>query len=278
MGNLLFKEEGYDEEYDDEKHIQEEENELTYLPGYDELRTMICKQNAYFKDGFRIGLTEDGEVIISCEDILTVLGRTNHQKQFIKKCGKNITCSWTDSHVKYIINHEGVQKVNQEKEKLIPMMDTTNIKLLILYNIQVTRPSSHEKDLLFEQFQLDDIEFKTPFLPSVENETIGHILRSIPFISLRHYQVGQYKVDCYLPDINMVIECDEYDHKKYNKQKETERELFIMNELKCTMIRYNPHEENFNILDVIHEIIFKMLTPEYQALVQKNVFNVKDKS
>jgi len=63
-----------------------------------------------------------------------------------------------------------------------------------------------------------------------------------------------YKVDLYMPQINLVIECDEYGHKDRNSRCEREREQFIRNELKCNFVRFNPDDKKFKIKNVIVEI------------------------
>ena len=73
------------------------------------------------------------------------------------------------------------------------------------------------------------------------------------------YCVDSYFVDMYLPDYNLVIECDEFGHSKYNKNKDKEREEYIKNKLKCDFIRFNPDNENFNILIIIKQIYEKII-------------------
>jgi very-short-patch-repair endonuclease len=56
----------------------------------------------------------------------------------------------------------------------------------------------------------------------------------------------------------LIIECDEFNHKDRNKKYELERQFFIENELNATFIRFNPDDNNFNILDVISKIHYNM--------------------
>lgn len=63
-----------------------------------------------------------------------------------------------------------------------------------------------------------------------------------------------YKVDLYMPHVNLVIECDEYGHKDRNTFCESKREKFIKNELNCNFVRFNPDDKMFKIKNVIVEI------------------------
>ena len=66
--------------------------------------------------------------------------------------------------------------------------------------------------------------------------------------------IGKYKIDLYFPKYKLIIECDEFNHKDRNKKYELERQNFIKDELNATFIRFNPDDNNFNILDVISKI------------------------
>lgn len=92
---------------------------------------------------------------------------------------------------------------------------------------------------------------------SVESSTIGFICNALAplFEMTRQYRVGKYKVDLYIKDINLCVECDEFGHIHYKNEKEIERERFICERLKCTVLRFNPNEKNFDISNVIANIL-----------------------
>jgi len=57
---------------------------------------------------------------------------------------------------------------------------------------------------------------------------------------IHQYIIANYKVDLYLPDNNLIIEIDEYNHINRNKNYELIREKYIINKLNSRIIRYNP--------------------------------------
>jgi len=71
---------------------------------------------------------------------------------------------------------------------------------------------------------------------------------------ITQYIVGNYRIDMYLKEYNIAIECDEYGHRHYNQQDEARRTLAIKSALHCNFVRFNPYERNFNIGDVIADI------------------------
>lgn len=68
------------------------------------------------------------------------------------------------------------------------------------------------------------------------------------------YSIGEYRIDLYFPDLLVAVECDENGHSDRTLEDEKEREKFIVNQLKCQFIRFNPDVHDFNIGTVIHKI------------------------
>lgn len=66
---------------------------------------------------------------------------------------------------------------------------------------------------------------------------------------------NDYFIDLYLENINLAIECDEHDHyiQEYSDELER-REEDIITELGCRFLRFNPHEADFNVGEVINVI------------------------
>jgi very-short-patch-repair endonuclease len=71
---------------------------------------------------------------------------------------------------------------------------------------------------------------------------------------LYQYVVGDYRIDLYFPDYRLAVECDEKDHRSYNKTKELQRHNCITKELDASWVRYNPDDKDFDIFLVINDI------------------------
>ncbi len=97
----------------------------------------------------------------------------------------------------------------------------------------------------------------------IESDTISIIVNSLDGIlhdfKKEHY-VNGFRVDLYLPEINVAIECDERGHSNYPQFIEEYREDTISNNLKCTFLRYNPDEPGFNIGKVVNKLFKMVLT------------------
>lgn len=89
-----------------------------------------------------------------------------------------------------------------------------------------------------------------------EQRTIGQIRKAFKHLeTIQQYKVAPYYVDLYFPDYRVAVECDEEGHRKYTQEVEFKRQNHIEQALSCTFVRYNPDTPNFNIGDVINQII-----------------------
>jgi very-short-patch-repair endonuclease len=129
------------------------------------------------------------------------------------------------------------------------------------HNIKRYMMTKKTSDLLISSYNLKHkyIVNNTirPVVMSVENSTIGFISNALKplFEMKREYVIGDYRVDMYIPTLNVCLECDEFGHMSYNSDAEVTRQRFIETKLSCTFIRFNPNQSGFDISDVIKDIL-----------------------
>ena len=101
---------------------------------------------------------------------------------------------------------------------------------------------------------------QTPIIESQIFEVIKSSLKNITTTRI-HYRIPKagYIVDLYFPEINLVIEIDEYNHKNYRKYEEKYREEIIKKNLNCEIIRYDPHNPKLNVGMLLNRIFLKIL-------------------
>jgi very-short-patch-repair endonuclease len=75
----------------------------------------------------------------------------------------------------------------------------------------------------------------------------------------KQYCVNGYRVDLYLKDINLVIECDEMGHEYKNVESEQLRQKNIETTLGCEFIRFNPDIPGFRLGKVLNTIFKKIV-------------------
>lgn len=88
-----------------------------------------------------------------------------------------------------------------------------------------------------------------------EQEFIGSIITAFGYCNPeRQFKIGSYMIDLYLPTERIAIECDEFNHTQYDQNRESARQEYIVKELGCRFIRFNPDDSNFSIFNVIRDI------------------------
>ena len=70
----------------------------------------------------------------------------------------------------------------------------------------------------------------------------------------RQYQCSRYRIDIYLPEKNIAIEINEYNHRDRDPKYESERECIIKDKLECTYHVINPDADGFNQYSMIKNL------------------------
>jgi len=89
----------------------------------------------------------------------------------------------------------------------------------------------------------------------IENQTIGFIANTFDTIvkTQRQFIFDKYRVDLFFNDYNLIIECDENNHKDRCFIQEKIRENYLLS-LGNTIIRFNPNDSKFELSNVLKEI------------------------
>jgi very-short-patch-repair endonuclease len=88
-----------------------------------------------------------------------------------------------------------------------------------------------------------------------EISTINAIMRTFEGTRMLYqHTVEGYRIDLFFPDCRLAIECDEKDHIAYNGANELHRQQVITSTLDVSWIRYNPDENDFDLLSVINRV------------------------
>lgn len=131
-----------------------------------------------------------------------------------------------------IINKRGLSNLICKSEKLSKKDKDYFINIFDVKNSFYSRKEIEFKDELFDFF------------------------KSIGLNAIHQYTVGKYRVDFYIPYLNLVIEYDENEHSNYDINNEKARETFIVNALKCKIIRISDKNSNAYNLGLITKELF----------------------
>ncbi|NDC95020.1 DUF559 domain-containing protein [bacterium] len=175
------------------------------------------------------------------EDLVCLLqARKDSVKRYLKTHFKE--------NVHFIVTKSRTYTVGRNKEDILLTKETFDL-IQSTYNLKnryITK--------------VKDTTIVNPIIMSLENSTIGFIVECLGDITQkkRQFKVGHYFVDLYLPDCNIVVECDENGHNNYNCENEILREKYISEILGCTFIRFNPNQNNFSLSSIVYKI-FKLV-------------------
>ena len=105
-------------------------------------------------------------------------------------------------------------------------------------------------------------------LMSLETQTIGYIAKSFEGLltTKRQKMIGKYKVDLFISEYSLIVECDENGHKDREPEYERERERFLL-DLGHMIIRFNPNAPGFEIVDVLQQVHKVMLGKSTDKLI-----------
>lgn len=108
-------------------------------------------------------------------------------------------------------------------------------------------------DILKNRFKYDvrSARFEYKYLNEIKD-----FLNLINVDSVEQYQVGNYRMDLYIPKYNTAIEIDEEEH-KYKKDYDTIRQKYIEKQIHCKFIRINEGESCGSALARIVKELYK---------------------
>jgi len=93
------------------------------------------------------------------------------------------------------------------------------------------------------------------FYPRAEVQTIKVIAEAFSDQTpIRQFYCAGYRIDLYLAEARIAVECDENGHTAYDSRKEHQRQKAIKSALACSFVRFNPYQADFNIGSVIRQI------------------------
>jgi very-short-patch-repair endonuclease len=121
------------------------------------------------------------------------------------------------------------------------------------------------------QALVDAFDLKLVVVSRKEHVHLEAIQKCFPDVEMyKQFRVGKYRVDLYLEEYNLVVECDEYNHRDRDPKEEAVREAFIKSKLDCEFVRFNPDRKGFSVFEVIAEI-HQFIIAEKDRVMEKAV-------
>lgn len=91
-------------------------------------------------------------------------------------------------------------------------------------------------------------------------EMLEGVLSHFSIEGVKQYKILTYKIDYYIPKLNIAIEFDEYTHQQYSYEEEKGRQKEIENKLNCRFIRVKDKDSmSFNIGKTIKDVLSQLI-------------------
>lgn len=218
----------------------------------------------------------NGEYFVTREQIGTALGYSNPNKSIDK-----IHTRHKESLDKFSVK----SKINNIEGNRVVMRQVT------LYSIKGL--------LLILQFANVSEKIKTDFVNFIEQATgvntsnfvtintrkelsfiddVEEFFSNFDITGIKQYNVdNKYRIDYYIPALQIAIEYDENNHNYYNQENEKERQFYIQDKLHCQFIRVTDSVSNTRNLGYVVKQLIKMNLIHYierRRSYIKNGFNV----
>lgn len=200
----------------------------------------------------------DGEVLFNGKQVCNILEYTNSSKAISDHIRDNQKVKVKNSDIK----NTNFRKLNNAGEIFI-----TNVGIIAL--IQKATTVSLDFKEKFKEFLVKNnfIEDKVIAETKKETEFIKKLKVALEPFYIEKFETqyvvkndkgSNYRIDLYLPKLNIAIEYDENDHKQYTYEQHEGREAYIEEKLGCKFIRVSDkNSDEYNIGYVI-KAIFEM--------------------
>lgn len=215
------------------------------------MESLIDLNNIFFNNyKMTIILDEKNEPWFKAKDIATVLEYNNTKQTIRKNVNKEDKKIFCDLKENISINHDLPYKI-QNSTKFI---NKNGFESLLIKSKKIVNDDIIND--LITKFNLN----VNKIMKNKKKDNINKIIEAFNGIDYKlQYKINEYKIDLYLVDYNLAIECNENNCSYYDQEKETERKNYIKKKLNCYLICFNPDDENFNIFKIINKIFLFIL-------------------
>jgi hypothetical protein len=153
------------------------------------------------------------------------------------------------------------------------VVSISELEKFIRWSQENTRKSLTEKRRIFSKFNivLTDEEAAHQIKVPIENECLEVLQGSCPFPLELQYHIGKYRLDAFIPRLQMGIQIDEHGHGNYDANEEKELDT-VLRGRNIVCIRFNPHEKYLHSpgLELVRRVWERTISPDFVTFREKN--------
>lgn len=168
----------------------------------------------------------------------------------LKKVRKNIKIIEKDNIKNFFKESTYINQQNKKQPCFICTLD--GVKMIL----DSTRNYINKKELLewYEEEKGDKSIQNIILYDRKEKyfvDELEEVLNAMNVKCVRQYPILTYRIDLFLPKLNIAIEYDENEHKNYSYEKQELRQDNIEKEMGCHFIRLSDSESNLHNIGVV---------------------------
>jgi hypothetical protein len=152
-------------------------------------------------------------------------------------------------------NVRSITRYYSENDIIKRLCDTSGGKQKMsyfTYNGLMKFLSKSRKPKIIEFAKIFNLDLISKNYLCIETDTIVCIMQTFKQeVMITQHTVDKYKIDLYVIDYKLAIECDE-NHRDIEYDNKRQKEIEYI--LGCKFIRYKPYENGFNIFNLLNEI------------------------
>lgn len=187
-------------------------------------------------------ISREEELWFCASDIARVLGHrdANRVTRFLDgdKMKEKIKTRYGEQPITFI-NKDGLHKIFSNTRKI----DLQTKRELYMF---LTKEEFNEKVTI----SCEEVEFISKLIDSLKPLGLQ--------IFKKQYKVFDYKIDLYLPELNIAIEYDENSHQNYTYEQQEGRQKKIEDKLGCKFIRVSDNNNLFYNIGLVIKTIYEM--------------------
>lgn len=167
--------------------------------------------------------------------------------------------------VDYIYVNEVTRTKKEGKRIVNRKMFDYSLSIDMAINIIIGQSRLHDMQSVLQDFlnkysKLDNvIKFYT--IPRKEIQffnDLEEVLKPLGMCGIRQYYIKPYRIDYFIPKINLAIEYDEKNHLYYTFEEQELRQNKIEDLLKCTFVRLSDSNSNLYNIGIVIKKIFSI--------------------
>jgi len=151
------------------------------------------------------------------------------------------------------------------------MLAQPNLKPFSLWLCDRSRKTGSERQALLKKVhvEVDADAIKVP----IETKLLTALASCCPYRLEYQYRIDKYRLDAFIPRLNLCIQIDEHNHSGYDPEEEKQYNA-VMRDHNVVCIRFNPHAKYAHPpeLELVRQVWERTISPDFTSFRERHSF------